>query len=54
MQFREIMAVCSKNHMEHISGKNTKFFKVRGGGTYSNHCFQGLNTKVDIDKINGD
>jgi hypothetical protein len=51
MQFREIITVCSMNHIEYISGQNTKFFKVKGGGTYS---LWGLNTKVGRGKKSGD
>jgi hypothetical protein len=38
MQFREIMAVCSKNYMEYISDQNIKFFKVKGDCTCIHYC----------------
>jgi len=40
MLYREIIAVCSQIHTEHITtlcGQNVEFFVVKTGGTYNNH-----------------
>ena len=40
MLYREIIAVCSEIHTEHINtlcGQNGEFMNVKLGGTYSNH-----------------
>jgi hypothetical protein len=40
MLYREIIAVCSEIHAEHINtlcGQNEGFVDVKPGGTYSNH-----------------
>jgi hypothetical protein len=40
MLHREIMAVCSEIHTNHINtlcGQNVQFFNVKPGGTYSNY-----------------
>ena len=40
MLYREIIAVCSQIHTEHIitvCGQNVEFLNVKPGGTYSNH-----------------
>jgi hypothetical protein len=40
MLYREIIAVCSEIHTEHINtlgGQNVEFVSVKPGGTYSNH-----------------
>jgi len=40
MLYREIIAVCSEIHAEHINtvcGQNVEFLIVKPGGTYSNH-----------------
>jgi hypothetical protein len=40
MQYREIIAVCSETHTEHINalcGQNIEFLNVKPAGTYSNH-----------------
>jgi len=41
MMYREIIAVCSEIHIEHINmmcGQNVEFFNVTSGGIYSDHC----------------
>ena len=41
MLYREIMAVCSEIHTEHINtlcGLNVEFLDGKLGGTYSDHC----------------
>jgi len=41
MLYREIIAVCSQIHTEHINalcGKNVELLNVKPGGTYSDHC----------------
>jgi hypothetical protein len=40
MLYREIIAVCSEIHTNHINtlcGQNVEFVNVKPGGTYSNH-----------------
>ena len=40
MMYREIIAVCSEIHTEHINalcGKKVELLNVKPGGTYSNH-----------------
>jgi len=40
MLYREIIAVCSEIHTEHINalcGQNVELLIVKPGGTYSNH-----------------
>ena len=40
MLYREIIAVCSEIHKQHINklcGQNTEFLNVKAGGTYSDH-----------------
>jgi len=40
MLYREIIAVCSQIHRNHINtlyGQNTDFLNVTAGGTYSDH-----------------
>ena len=40
MLYREIIAVCSEIHTEHINtlcGQNVEFVNVKTGGTYSDH-----------------
>ena len=40
MSYREIIAVCSEIHTEHIKTlceQNVEFVVVKPGGTYSNH-----------------
>ena len=40
MLYREIIAVRSEIHIEHINtlcGRNVEFVNIRPGGTYSNH-----------------
>jgi hypothetical protein len=40
MLYREIIAVCSEIHKEHMNvlcGQNLEFLNVKPGGTYSNH-----------------
>jgi hypothetical protein len=40
MLYREIIAVCSEVHIEHINvlcGKNVEFLSAKLGGTYINH-----------------
>jgi hypothetical protein len=45
MLYREIIAVCSEIHTEHINtlcGQNAEFVNVKPGDTYSNHwCLRG-------------
>jgi hypothetical protein len=46
MLYREIIAVCSEIHTEHINalcGQNVEFVNVKPGGTYSNHWDLGVN-----------
>jgi len=41
MLYREIIAVCSQFHTKHINAlceQNVELFKVKPGGTYSDHC----------------
>jgi hypothetical protein len=37
MLFRETVAVCCENHMEHTVWAECKFLYIKAGGTYSNH-----------------
>jgi hypothetical protein len=40
MLYREIIAVCSEIHTEHINticGQDVEFLSVEPGGTYNNH-----------------
>jgi hypothetical protein len=41
MLFRETVAVCCENHMEHTNTlcvQNVELFNVKVDGTYNNHC----------------
>ena len=40
MLYKEMIAVCSQIHIKYINtlcGQNVELFKVKTGGTYSNH-----------------
>jgi hypothetical protein len=40
MLYKEIIAVCSQIHTQHINilcGKNAEYVSVKPGGTYSDH-----------------
>jgi hypothetical protein len=44
MLYREIIAVCSQNHIEHINtlcGQNVELLNFKSGGTYSNRAVKG-------------
>jgi hypothetical protein len=41
MQFKEIIAIYSENHMKHtntLCRQNAELFNVKAGGTYNNQC----------------
>jgi hypothetical protein len=46
MLYREMIAVCSEIHTEHINtlcGQNVEFLSGKSDGIYSNHWALGLN-----------
>ena len=51
MPYREIIAVCSQIHTEHINtlcGQNAELLNVKPGGTFSDHwAVEGLGTGAD-------
>ena len=50
MLYREIIAVCSENHIKHVTlcGQNVDLLNVKPVDTYSNHqCLKG-SYKVDF------